>query len=296
MDNEEYFRVRESAHPVARYDRDRGLGKAPKARHGPRLSLETRSHTDSDGDIFRHERSGEVRPHHRPRKMLLQPELGHLYEVLGNALAFYEDFSRGYDEEMRGIRQYAGPEILDRLWTIRAKAGDRSMGQGQRRAAEEDDGHARRPDYSTTHARSFRDCAEQVQNAFEVVIDVAPSFKRSMNPDGSPTDAESVSRMAKKIDAAYRGMSQLMRTAHKRQAHLTELVTEIELVLVYLDRIKSLWDCHATRVGIEEPPRSYPEQSEHGPPGSHPDTEQGQYLSMSCLLTVPLMFTAWEDD
>ena len=273
MDNRDYFHGGESARLVVRYDKDRGHGGDGRPRHDSRLALEGRSYNGNDGHDRRDERKGGTRAQHQRRQMLLQPALGQLYEVLSNAHSSYEGFSRGYDEETRGIRPYAGPEILDRLWSIRAKMGDRSKGQDHRKAVHEDVAH---PDHSTNHAMSFRDCAGAVQDAFAMVMDAAPSFKGAMIGSNSTVDAESVSRMVKKVDVAYRGMSQLMRTAHRRQTHLTELVTEIELLLVYLDRVKPLWDCHATRAEVGEPPRNHVEHFETGPPQSPQDIEQGQ--------------------
>lgn len=276
MDNEGYFHGRESAQPIIRFDNHRRPGRAIKARYGPSLSLEgPRSHNSNDNDDLRYQRKHGNRPHHRPRKMLLQPALGHLYEVLSDAHDFYRSFSREYEEEVRGIRPYAGTEILDRLWTIRARLGDENENHAPHKAREEGDNHAEHHDYHRNHAMSFRDCVENVQTAFGTVIDAAPSFNRSTN---STNDAESTSRLVKKIDVAYRAMRQLMRTAHRRQAHLTELVTETELLLVYLDRTKDLWECHATRGDRKECPQSHAELAEGGLPPIPQDSEQGEYL------------------
>lgn len=276
MDNQENFHGRESVQPIIRYDDDRRHGRAIKARYGPSLSLEgPRSHNSNDGNDLRYQRKHGTRPHHRPRKMLLQPALGHLYEALGDAYDFYGIFSREYEEEVRGIRPYAGTEILDRLWTIRARLGDENENHAPHKAREQGDSHAEHPDYPRSHAMSFRDCVGNVQTAFGTVIDAAPSFNRSTNSKASSNDAESTSRLVKKIDVAYRAMSQLMRTAHRHQAHLTELITETELLLVYLDRTKDLWECHATRRDRKECPQSHAEQAEDGLPPIPQDSEQG---------------------
>jgi len=124
---------------------------------------------------------------------------------------------------------------------------------------------------------SFRDCAENILTVFETVIDAESSSTRSSVPKGSTTDAESLSRMIRKIETAYQGMSRSMRTAHKRQPHLTELVTEIELVLLYLDKIRNLWECHATKA-----PHGYLKESNHSLARTPYDYRAGPVLSL-CL-------------
>ena len=80
----------------------------------------------------------------------------------------------------------------------------------------------------------------------------------------------------KKLDTAFRDMDQLTIGAHKRRANLTELVKEIDLVLVYLDRSKDLWESDATRGEERGAPDHHSDRSESVPPEDSRDTEQGQ--------------------
>lgn len=257
-----------------RYGRDRGYGEENKGRHALRRFLDSRHYSGGDGYDVARERNSGIRQRHRSTKMELQPAIGYLYDTLSEAHVFYEDFDRDYEEETRGIRRYARPELLDKLWTMRAKMADKSMSHDPHGLSEDGADYAGQPNDLGCDTTGFRNSAEEIQKAFEMVMSAAPSSTRSRSHHGSITEAEGLSRMMKKLDSAFRDMSQLSRGAHKRHAHLQELLKEIDLVLGYLNKSKNLWQPDADRCEDDRSHYRGPDESESGHAEVFQDTEQ----------------------
>ncbi|KAI9872948.1 MAG: hypothetical protein M1830_001035 [Pleopsidium flavum] len=258
-----------------RYGRDRGHGGDSKGRHASRRSLDSRHYNGEDGYDATRERNYGHRPRHRPTKMELQPAIGGLYDILSDAHSLYEEFNHDYEEETRGIRRYAGPELLDKLWTLRAKMSDQSISHDPHGPPEGGPDHEGQPNDLDLGSDliGFRGSVEAIRKAFEMVMNAAPASKRSMS-HRSTTEAEGLSRMMKKLDSAFQDINQLSRGAHKRPTHLQELLKEIDLVLGYLDKSRNLWQPDAGRCKDDRPHHRGPEEYEKGKSEVFQETEQ----------------------
>lgn len=266
-----------------RYHQDRGHDEENIGRHASRRSVDSRHYDGADGFNPVRERNSGYRQRHRSRKIELQSAISNLFDILGESHCFYEDFNHKYDAETRGIREYAEPEILDRLWILKAKTTRRSIMRNNHGPSDEGFDHSPHGDDPGGDMVDIRSTAEEIHRAFEVVMNAAPPSHRSKSQHGPSADAEGLSRMMKKLDVAFREMSQLSRGACKRRTHLQELLKEIDLVLGYLDKSRNLWQPDSDRDNDGASSYQNPHGSDSGNPGDPQDPDQCEYHTLYLL-------------
>ena len=210
-------------------------------------------------------RHGSERGHHRssdhqsrPSKTLLDNALRDLQCALETAADYLGNFVEDFDRDIQYIRPYAGSRIMEHLWVNkilssneRSRKGDRSDSQ----QAESPDPRHLNPSYS------FQSVGREVVDSFSVVKrSHASSRESSINP-------QNADRIRKKLEQASREIFKLMRTAVQRKADADALVTEMEMVLTFLDKTGPQRGHRETRVnerdqGLEEYARPLKEGSD----------------------------------
>ncbi|MCJ1368468.1 hypothetical protein MMC16_007612 [Acarospora aff. strigata] len=223
------------------------------------------------------ENTGASRNRNAPRELAFHPAVARLYKTLGAARDFYREFSRRYDEETHGIKPYAGSGILDVLWAIKAKMNHECISQDPQMAWDNDARHSRPSEPLVSPAMGFRKSARNMQEAFEMAIDAGPPFQRAMRSYASTIDKRRISRILRKLEAAFRDLGLLIEVAHERQPPLKRLITQIDSLLIYLDGKRGLW-APADMIIHESGGRSEtnPDESESGAQEPTRDTGQGQ--------------------
>lgn len=158
---------------------------------------------------------------------LLDNALHDLQSVLENAVDFYGGFVEDFDRDIQLIRPYAGPRIMEHLWVNKVTLRDgqfRSGGRAQVRR-EENSSSGR-----LTSSQTFRSISGEVNDCFRAAIESRMSIRESS------IEAQSASRIRKKLEQAYREVFKLMRTALQQRADADALVTELEMVLTLLEK------------------------------------------------------------
>ncbi|KAI4127921.1 MAG: hypothetical protein LQ347_004391 [Umbilicaria vellea] len=173
--------------------------------------------------------------------MSIEEAIGGLFNTLTGALNFYVNFERDFEGETRGIRAYAGSELLDRLWMRKAGSIEGQVGGHQRSNTASDERYDQdRPSPET----NFKAMQRELSDSFGMAMMASPgSGSRSGRPGhGSSIDRASLDRLKKKLHDAYQDIRELSKFASQRSGDTQALITEAELVLTYLDKSRDLWD------------------------------------------------------
>ena len=184
------------------------------------------------------DRSRASRPdggHKKPIPRLPFEDAVHeLVEVLAETLEFYSSFKRHFDEDVRHIRAYASPAILAELWNQKSSA----LG-GHRREGRDERGHE---PHSSPGRLTFKTAFLHLQDAFELVLRSshdAPGGGRNGHDGGA--DRASLRRLVVKLQGAREDILKLARGAVKRVGDAEALVTELELMVAYLEKSRAVW-------------------------------------------------------
>ena len=205
------------------------------------------------------------------RRVSIENAIGGLFETLTVALDFYVNFKRDFDGETRGIRAYAGSDLLDQLWARKAKFIEGRGGGYQKSNSHGDepydqDGHSPETNFSAEY--------RQLSESFGMAEMATPNSKsRSrISRHGSSIDQAGLDRLKKKLHDAYRDIKGLSAYASVRSSDTQALITEMELVLAYLDKCRDLWDPRGGKGSMSG--HEFQDHDEHGQDGADPDGYQ----------------------
>ena len=180
-----------------------------------------------DGDRHIMERDHYERSSHRHNapNVLLDDALHDLQGVLETAVDDYGSLIEGFDRDVQRIKPYAGSRIMDHLWINKVTQVDKHNRNDAYSQAQPADGLS-----PPTPTPSLQNISREVLDCFRVATrSHAPSRESSIDP-------QSVDRIRRKLEQASRDIYKLMRTAIQRRADTDALITEMEMVLTFLDK------------------------------------------------------------
>ena len=205
---------RRSQPSQALYDQERHSRGSKEAAHygGRRQYLEKGQH----GSLGRQQ--------HRP-KVLLDDAVYDLQNVLETAVDCYSSFFEEFEKDVQRIEAYAGPRVMEHLWVNKVESGSERSRNGIHSQARQAAGQ--RP---PTPAHNFRSVGKEVDECFHVAMGSHASSKESH------IDPQTAVRIQKKLKQAYGDISKLMETALWRKDDAGALITELEMVLTFLEK------------------------------------------------------------
>ena len=194
-------------------------------KHDYRPLDETRYHNNGHGIERGHH--GRSEHQYKSPKILLDDALHDLLGALETAADYYGSFIEEFDRDIQYIRLYAGPRILEHLWVKKILSSDeRSANSGRSQSRQAEGPNPGRPGRNY----SFQSVGREVLDCFGVVKrSHASSRDSSINP-------QTANRIRKKLEQTSREIFKLMRTAVQQKADADALITEMEMVLTFLDK------------------------------------------------------------
>lgn len=221
--------------------RDHGARDAYEDRHGSRRSVEGGRYRGDESYGASRDPYAGCNGNRKVPRVSIEEAIGGLFDTLTGALDFYANFKHEFDGETRGIRVYAGPELLDRLWMRKANSSEGRVGVHPRSNTPGDDKYDQdRPSPET----NFKAMQRELSESFRMVVTASPNpVSRSGKPHhGSSIDPASLDRLRKKLHKAYQDIGELSECASKRSGDTHALITEAELLLAYLEKSRDVWD------------------------------------------------------
>lgn len=221
--------------------RDHGFRNEYEDRQGSRRSIEGRRYRGEDNHGASRDPYAGSNGNRKPPRLSIEEAIGRLFNTLTGALNFYVNFKRDFDGETRGIRVYAGSELLDRLWMRKVGSIEgRTEGHHRSNTPGDEKYDQDRPPPET----NFKSMQRELSDSFGIAVTASPSSgSRSGKPDhGPPIDRASLDRLKKKLHDAHQDIRELSEFASQRSGDTQALITEAELVLAYLDKSRDLWD------------------------------------------------------
>ena len=221
---------------IAEYDRHTSQYHTTHRAEPLRAKRDHEKHSYRPLDEVRHTDSGHGRErgyhgrsNHRYKtpKILLNDALPDLQGALEAAADYYGSFIEDFDRDIRYIRPYAGSRIMEQLWVNKILLSDEPSRKGDRpqsRAAASPGLGRPIPGYS------FQRVGREVLDRFRIVKGSYASSRESR------LDPQTADRIRKKLEQASREIFKLMRTAVQQKVDADALVTEMEMVLTFLDK------------------------------------------------------------
>ena len=180
--------------------------------------------------LIEESRHGLEQSHHsNPRRRKSQRtdfkhSISDLYHVLSDALKFYQEIRATFDRDIQDIKPYAEPKLLDQLWSSKIKkTGQRSNGDRSHRERESKNETTRR-----NSDVSFGSIASEVIENMRSTVEAA----KEVHPREAAENAHDVSR---KLSKNYSELVELLQTAHPRTKTTDLLMTELKMLLTFLD-------------------------------------------------------------
>lgn len=255
--------------------RDHGFRDEYEDRQGSCRSIEGRRYRGVGSHGASRDPYAGSNGNRKPPRLSIEEAIGGLFNTLTDALNFYVSFKRDFDGETRGIRAYAGSELLDRLWMRKVGSIEGRVGGHQRSNAPGDEKYDQdRPSPET----NFKAMQRELSESFGMAVTASSnSGSRSGKPGhGSSIDRASLDRLKKKLHDTYQDIRELSEFASQRSRDTQALITEAELVLAYLDKSRDLWDPR----GEKDPSggQEFQDQDGHGQNGGDEDgyPEEGE--------------------
>ena len=187
---------------------------------------------DRDSTLAKH-RSTPIRPHERERERdsisYYQSRSGHvsklmsseeaqkairtLYMLVKEAEAFFVDFKRGYQQDVRGIEAYAGQTILEKLWERKIKYHDSKSNPSKGRSRDD----------SVGLRSTFSDVSNRLWDALKDAYEGARSNPSAQNDS-----------LARKLDIAINEFSGLLTRVRAYSQQMDSLIQELILLKTML--------------------------------------------------------------
>ncbi|SLM34110.1 hypothetical protein LPUS_02792 [Lasallia pustulata] len=257
--------------------RDHSTREEYEARQGSHRSLEGRRYGGEEGYGTPRGSYPGCNGYRKSRRVSIENAIGGLSQTLTEALDFYVNFKRDFDGETRGIQAYAGSDLLDQLWARKAKSIEGRGGGHQKSSSHGDetydhDGHSPETNFSAVY--------RQLSESFGMAEMATPNSKSraSIPRRGSSIDQAGLDRLKKKLHDAYRDVKGLSAYASVRSGDTQALITEMELVLAYLDKCRDLWDPRGGKGSMNGHEfQDHDEQGQdEGDPDEYPEGEPGR--------------------
>ncbi|MCJ1231931.1 hypothetical protein MMC12_008610 [Toensbergia leucococca] len=225
--------------PYRRVSLERRTGRSRQSHHEPyderqsgRRSIDTRQYDERERNSSNRDQHKTSSHNHRHSKVPLEEAVGRLHDTMFDAVGFYEAFQEDFAQETRGINAYTTSEILERLWTSKVNLNDKRGGGGRdpslQSGNDNEAGRSRPP-------LNFWTTGKRVIEAFALVIKAV-----SKSNPRSASEAESMERLRTKLNHASREVKNLLHTAHRRVTATEALVSEMQMLLTFLDGSKFL--------------------------------------------------------
>lgn len=171
--------------------------------------------------------------------------MSHLYRTLMDAVNFFKDFDNSFTNETNGIKPYATSAILDELWRnkiIPVEKGNNSY--SARRTLSDGWEGSDEGSISGQLEGSFQEHLKLVlDDMSEATYSRAPLGGRGERGESvSSSDIDSMKRLQEKLAIQYGALHKISGKVYKVRKYLQEFIKESELVLIYMDKSRDLWD------------------------------------------------------
>lgn len=207
------------------------------------------------GDQNRNGRQRSSRDRRRTPRIAFADAIGILLDTLNDAHEFYDGFKRAFDKEVSEVADYAGPRILGELWENKVRNAE------SRRDRRDVDGERADPPGPT-----FRAMHQELNENFDVVMTTPPSRKSRDASRGEDLDKGGHIRLVAKLKRASVDIFNLTRSVTKKSSDTRALITELEMIMSYLDKSQSIWcDSRKDNDDFARNGNEHPEEDEYAP-------------------------------
>lgn len=171
-----------------------------------------------------------------------------LYATLTDAVSFFRDFDSSFASDIGAIKAYASPAMIDELWKAKVlhlgKSYKQRSSPSRRAAPVVEDGWGNGDDSSGNSLvteGSFQEHIKRVRQDMEDAIysRLPPRAERGGYMSG--LDMDSMNRLREKLSIQHETLLRICGRIYKVPSYVHEFIKESELVLVYMDKTRSLW-------------------------------------------------------
>lgn len=183
-----------------------------------------------------------------------------LYTTLGESVDFFKEIDDSFEEETKTVRTYATDAVMEELWKCKMAATEAGSAEAQ-----DKNSHSRhwsnirgpslkrnrdvagKPDHRiqpTTPARTgFNGYLQRIDHD---LLDAIYCRWPSEKPESHETsvfcmDIDSLQRLRNKIWVQDQVLRQITNKVYRTQPCLKEVIKECDLLLVYMEKTKELW-------------------------------------------------------
>lgn len=186
-------------------------------------------------------------PYHRKREsdVSFENAMSRLYGTLMDAVSFFKDFDSSFTNETSGIKPYATPAILDELWKNKVIPVEKGNNSHSARRTSSDGWEG--SDEGSASGQSDGSLQEHLKLVLDEMSE-ATFFRTSLGGRGergesvSSSDIDSLKRLQEKLAIQYGALHKISGKVHKVRKYFQEFIKESELVLIYMDKSRELWD------------------------------------------------------
>ncbi|KAL9118360.1 MAG: hypothetical protein Q9187_005093, partial [Circinaria calcarea] len=143
---------------------------------------------------------------------------------------FYGGFKRDFDNEVSGVAVYAEAHVLGELWENKVRNVE------SRRNRRTLDGE--RADNSCPN---FRAMHQQLNENFDIAMTTPPGRKSRNTGRAEGPDMADHIRLVAKLKRASADIFNLTRSVTKKSSDTNALMTELEMIIAYLEKSESVW-------------------------------------------------------
>ena len=189
-----------------------------------------RSSEDYGGDQAHNRRRRSTKDQQRKPRIAFEDAIGNLLDTLNDAHEFYAGFKGEFDKEVSEVAGYAGPRLLADLWENKVRSVE------SRRDRRDLDGER-----ADSPGPTFRAMHQELNENFDLAMVTPPSRKSRDASQCEDLDRAGHIRLVTKLKRASADLANLTRSVTKRCSDTRALITELEMMISYLDKSRSIW-------------------------------------------------------
>lgn len=210
---------------------------------------------------------GSRHHHHRKKersrsinsgRVPFETAMDQLYTTLMDAVGFFKNFESSFASDIGAIKPYASPAIIDELWKAKVLDLDkscrlRSSSSSSRRAVPVvDDGWRKADDSNSSPPVVEGSFQEHIKRVREVMEDAIHSRSREHGERLSRLGIDSMNRLWEKLSIQHETLRRICGKMYKVRSYVHEFVKECELILVYMDKSRDLWQPEGVKDGRDD--------------------------------------------
>ncbi|RJE19273.1 hypothetical protein PHISCL_08392 [Aspergillus sclerotialis] len=186
-----------------------------------------------------------------------------LYTTLGDSVDFFNEIDSSFEEETKAVRTYATAAVMEELWKCKVAATEAGSTEIQDKnshlrhrshmcgpSLKRSRDVAGKPDHliqpATAAKIGFNGYLQRIDHDILDAIYCRWPLEKPESYEESPfcMDTDSLQRLRDKIWVQDQALRQITNKIYRTRPCLKEVIKECDMLLVYMEKTKELWQIH----------------------------------------------------